>query len=350
MRNKRVLLLGNIKEDSSRSMKIYLNYLKRILPSVNVFEPSCGKVPVKVYKNFIYPFIIPKGYDIYHIIDHSYGHLARFLPKEKIVVTCHDLIPIILKKNSSFRAKFSFKYYSSGMKRAKKIIAVSENTKNDLIHFMGINPRKISVSYPWEIKKENFRAKKDKTLFPKKFKILSIGRQYYKNFILTLQALKTLEREIDNFKILKVGNLSKEEKEYAKNNNLTNKIEVYEKPSFKELIKLYNSADVLSFPSLYEGFGVPPLEAMAAGLPVVVSNSASLPEVVGDAAIKVNPKSFEGLAKAIKKIKENPKLRKDLIKKGYANLKRFTKEIEKKQISAIYNSFEKNPPKSISLK
>ncbi len=100
---------------------------------------------------------------------------------------------------------------------------------------------------------------------------------------------------------------------------------------------LYNQAELFLFPSLYEGFGLPALESMACGTPVVTSNTSSLPEVVGEAAIKINPNNFEEITQAIIKILTREKLRKDLVAKGFRQIKRFSWERVGQETKALYD-------------
>jgi glycosyltransferase involved in cell wall biosynthesis len=107
-----------------------------------------------------------------------------------------------------------------------------------------------------------------------------------------------------------------------------------------ELAQYYSSAALLAYPSLYEGFGLPPLEAMASSCPVVTSNTSSLPEVVGDAAITVNPYDTDSLAEAMRRVLTDNKLRDDMIRKGLEQSKKFSWEKTAEQTLEIYNQVE----------
>lgn len=108
-----------------------------------------------------------------------------------------------------------------------------------------------------------------------------------------------------------------------------------------EIVSLMNAADIFVFPSLYEGFGLPPLEAMACGTPVVASNAGALPEVVGDAALLVNPENVEDIASAIERVLTNAKLREELIKRGFERVKRFSWEKTAIDTLRVYESVAK---------
>ena len=100
--------------------------------------------------------------------------------------------------------------------------------------------------------------------------------------------------------------------------------------------KFYNAADVLVFPSFYEGFGLPPLESMACGTPVITSNTSSLPEVVGDAGIMIDPYDVDTLAKSMYQILTNDELKNDMVKKGLERAKMFSWEQAAKETSKMY--------------
>lgn len=103
-----------------------------------------------------------------------------------------------------------------------------------------------------------------------------------------------------------------------------------------ELITLYSMADVFAFPSFFEGFGIPPLEAMACGAPVITSNTSSLPEVVGDAALLVDPNDIAALAQAIQTLLENEQLRSELVQKGYRQAQKYTWDISARRMLQVY--------------
>lgn len=107
------------------------------------------------------------------------------------------------------------------------------------------------------------------------------------------------------------------------------------------LTLLYNAADLFVYPSLYEGFGLPPLEAMACGTPVITSNTSSLPEVVGDAGVMIDPYDVDGLAKAMFEVLTNEGLREDMRKKGLKRAKLFSWEKTAKETLKIYEEVYK---------
>jgi glycosyltransferase involved in cell wall biosynthesis len=116
-----------------------------------------------------------------------------------------------------------------------------------------------------------------------------------------------------------------------------NKIKILGHISIKELVILYKNAELFLFPTLYEGFGLPPLEAMACGCPVVVSDKGSLPEVCGDAAVYVNPYDPQDIAEGVLKVLTDENLRRNLIQKGYQQVKKFSWEQTVKKFLEVLN-------------
>ena len=337
---KKVLLIGNLKNENSPSMHLYLEDLKKI-KGVDLIQPF-SKIPKSIFKLFIYPFKIPRNYSVYHIVDHSYSFLINFLPKEKTIITCHDLIPLKFKKNMSLKARLMFKIYLKGIKKAKKIIVISESTKKDLMSLLNIPERKIVViPIPCDLSKfkKLEKYKENNLLKDKSPLILSVGSSFYKNTLLILKSIKRLRKNYPKILLLKVGLFSKEERSYIKENSLFEFVMEFENVDQKKLNDLYNFSDILVFPSLYEGFGKPPLEAMKCGLPVITSNVSSLPEVVRNSAIKINPYSEKELSNSIKKIMVNGNFKNSLIEKGYKNVKRFSLNKILKQTEKIYKPF-----------
>jgi len=320
-------------------MHVYLEDIKKHLKSVDIFSPS-SKISPSIYKILFYPFVLPRGYGLYHIIDHSYGHLAFFLPKNKTVVTCHDIIPLKFKSLMGLRGRILFNLYIKGMKKAKKIITISKNTKKDLINILKIPSGKIKVLYYGfefpTIKKPNKKKLQRKLGFENKIVLMSVGNVFYKNTMLILQSIKELEKRYPNLLLVKIGGFSEEEERFIEKNGLKERVLVRKNLSQEEMSEQYYASDVLTFPSIYEGFGRPPLEAMACGIPVITSNVTSLPEVVGNAAIKINPFSLKEMKESLIKIIENKKFREDLINKGKKNVKRFNLKNHCKELEEIY--------------
>jgi glycosyltransferase involved in cell wall biosynthesis len=164
----------------------------------------------------------------------------------------------------------------------------------------------------------------------------------YKNIRTLLQAYSIYPELYEKFQLVIAGKQDPRREELysmARALHCGNSIVFTDLVPKEELFELYQHARLFVFPSLYEGFGLPPLEAMACGVPVIVSNSASLPEVVGDAAIQVDPLDVQALADAMRAVLTDQELREDLKHKGLQRSQLFSWETAAKQLLQIYESF-----------
>jgi glycosyltransferase involved in cell wall biosynthesis len=270
--------------------------------------------------------------------------------KTRTVVTIHDLgyeylpnyyhIPNFLYLNKS--TEWAVKW-------ANALIAVSEATRIDLINKMHCDSKKIFVVHEGvditKFKNQNSKIKKDFI-----FRKYGIGEKYIL-FVGTIQPRKNLERLIEAFSLVRksFGNLDLELIIIGKPGWMYEPILVAPKKygveeyvrflNFvpeEDLVLLYRYAQVFCLPSLFEGFGLPVLEAMASGCPVVVSDSSSLPEIVGDAGIHVDTLSYISIASGIKRILGNDTLRNSLIAKGRQRAREFTWEKTAKRTLAVF--------------
>jgi glycosyltransferase involved in cell wall biosynthesis len=218
-------------------------------------------------------------------------------------------------------------------RRATHLAAVSESTKRDLVELFGIGASKISVVYhgvgaefaPVPNAQEKVRAR------------LGLERPYVL-FVGTVQPRKNLPRLIEAFaRVVGEQGIEHElviagQKGWLAEESLRapQKFRVEQRVRFVDYVpedmlpSLYSAADALAYPSLYEGFGLPALEAMACGVPVLASKTSSLPEVAGDAAILVDPASVEAIAEGLAGILLDERLRADLREKGIARARSFT--------------------------
>jgi glycosyltransferase involved in cell wall biosynthesis len=295
---------------------------------------------------------------ILHLPNQHFGRFGFFL-KKSFIITCHDLLKYFdLKRKGVFfqkptiRGKVYLTMDFAGMKKAKKIIAISAHTKRDLMSYLGIPEEKISVIYQG-INHEIFKPPK---IVQRKIDspyILYVGtevpRKNFKGVLNSFQKLKE-KREFRNLKLVKVGNASSgwsHEKYRNISLNLIRSLYLENEVVFtgfldkKELAFYYAGAECLVFPSFYEGFGFPVLEAMACGCPVVASNVSSLPEVVGDAGLLVNPHDHNAIAAAIESILSNESLKKSLKKAGLERAKLFSWRKTAETTLHIYQEIER---------
>ena len=244
--------------------------------------------------------------------------------KAKSFTIIYDLIPWLYPETLPGKIiKTHRKRMAWVKKEAGIIIAISESTKKDLVKVIGFNEEKITVAYPGLDKNKFYPQSKDKIAqVMKKYQlgnyILGLGTQEpRKNFPKIINAFKNLESDLELAIVGKYG--------WGKEiGNSNKKIKFLGYVPDEDLAPLYSGASVFVYPSLYEGFGMPIVEAQACGCPVITSNTSSMPEAAGQGAILINPQKTAEITQAIQKITLNQNLRKKLVKDGAKNARRFS--------------------------
>ncbi|MEO1432504.1 MAG: glycosyltransferase family 1 protein [Cyanobacteria bacterium J06633_8] len=245
------------------------------------------------------------------------------------IITVHDLIPVIWKDDFKITSTLWKYIYIPTINNATAVITVSENTKKDILNFCNISSDKVFVV------PNGFSAFEDSqetavTSVVKPY-ILCVCSVHYphKNLIKLIESYHSISSSFPH-KLVIVGRtvprFTPEIKSKISVLGLSEKIVLLENLSNKELAGIYKNADLFVYPSIYEGFGIPPLEAMFHGTPVVASNATSMPEVCGDAVLYFNPQSVESIAEGITKSLSNFELRQKLILAGRERLKKFSWE------------------------
>ena len=265
-------------------------------------------------------------------------HNVRQVPtlfkfKQKYVITVHDITPLLFPYQYRKEVYLINKLMlPRTLRMADKIISVSYHTKRDLIKYLKIPKDKIEVIYHGVDEDYKPLPEKEVEMIKKKYNIttpfiLYVGSlKPLKNIPTLIKAYYKLRKQGLEYKLVITG---KKRWKYREIFKLINKLNLQKDVIFtgyvprEDLPALYNAADLFVSPSLYEGFGLPPLEAMACGTPVITSNTSSLPEVVGDAGIMVDPYDVDGLAKAMYEVLTNDGLREELRKRGLKRAKLF---------------------------
>ncbi len=279
-------------------------------------------------------------------------HWTDFIPpfyyRRPSVITVHDLHFLLYPH---FLTRDSAKYYGlidRAVRRADHIIAVSKATKQDLIRLTGTPRKKITVIYEaaesiyFPIQnQEALERIRHKHHLPEKY-ILFVGTIEPRKNLKTL--IRAYQMLIANYKIDvdlaiagKPGWLYDDVHQLVQELSLQERVHFLGRVSTADLPLLYNAAQMFTLPSFYEGFGLPPLEAMACGIPVIVSDTSSMPEVVGDAALRVEPEDTEGFAVAMHRLMTEQDLRQDMIAKGQKRVKAFSWERAAQETLAVYH-------------
>ncbi|MDO8505097.1 MAG: glycosyltransferase family 1 protein [bacterium] len=262
------------------------------------------------------------------------------LPSEtKLVAVAHDLSFEHFPEFFSWKSRMWHKALNPRtlFTRADYVIAVSEHTKEDVAETYGIGEYKISVIYPGVNVEATFRSPQWRP--EDRRYILYFGAlEPRKNIIGIIEAFERLKPR----EMLVLAGLStsytKELKKRIAQSRLHDRIILKENPTEEEKTKLYAGAHVFVYPSYYEGFGFPPLEAMAAGVPVVASSVSSVSEICGDAALLVSPWSVQEIKDGMKILIEDEEMRKTYITAGYARVKEFSWEQSARKVKDIFHS------------
>lgn len=321
-----VALLYRMKADGRNSIEGVFSPLDT-LPNLNRMELPCDlNSIISVFKLMWFALQI-KEKNIHITGDVHY--MAIFLFWKNIIVTVHDCNHY--EDLTGVRKKLlGIVWYTLPLLMAHKVTVISPFAKEQLCSYFNFDYTKIMVIpnsfHP--IKKDTNIKKQDK------FTILSIGSNHIKNRKRLIEAIK----DLSHVQLSIIGKLSIELTRLLENYNIA-----YENHYFisrQELETYYNSADVLFFASIKEGFGLPILEAQSCGLPVLTSNTASMPYVAGDGACFVNPYSTEEIKKAVLKIKNDSKYCQEIVDKGFLNIKRFKEKIFVQSYLTLYRNLK----------
>lgn len=338
----------NIKSANIRAKRKFLPLRKEKL-----FRFFYNKIGIYNYKN-IYHEKIWRNAEVFHSFYHPINDEIQKYSHLKKVITIHDLIPILFPElhfTSDLIKKIVASIGNDGY-----VICVSENTKKDLLNYApNIKPDHVFVSLLAASEKlfyvcnneEKYKDIKKKYNLPEKY-FLSVG---------TLEPRKNVDHVIRTFlKVIKENNISdlslvlvgakgwdfdKIFDEYTNAKELKDKIIITGRVPDEDLASLYSHANSFYYLSLYEGFGLPPLEAMQCGVATVTSNVSSLPEVVGDGGIMLNPKDEAALGKTMLNLYQDENLRQYYSQKGLEQSQKFSWEKSAERHVEIYNEIIK---------
>ncbi len=279
------------------------------------------------------------------------------------VITIHDVIPLVFPKQFPFgiRGKINLFYQKKALNKCKYIITDSENSKNDIVKYLSIGKEKVKVillaaeeKYKVLSDADLIRVK-NKLKLPQRY-ILYVGDvNFTKNIPFLIEGFAKLkeEQKYQDLKLVLVGqaflkkvdNIDHPELASLKNvnnlisaNNLENEVVRLGFIDSNDLVGIYNLAKLYIQPSLYEGFGIPVLEAMKCGTPVLSSKTSSLPEVGGDAAVYFNPENQQEFIRFLKELLDDSSLRRKISSKGIIHSNKFSWEKVAKETINVYEN------------
>jgi glycosyltransferase involved in cell wall biosynthesis len=359
-------VLHNYADDRQPSMRLYADRLGDALlqqgvavtrlrpPAIVPAEwqarsPTWAKLDIQFGRFAVYPRLVRAlDADVVHIIDHGQAYLLDSIDPRRTVVTCHDVILLALAHGRIGSApvppialqilNFSLEH----MKRAAAIVADSESTKRDLVSFIGLPAERIAViapglNQPFSPDPARGAETRRRLGLGDGPLVLHIGRTFYKNISGVLRVIAGLRAQGIPAKLVRTGRpLSGVERQLAERLGLLDAVIELRGVADEQLPALYNAVDLLLFPSLYEGFGWPPLEAMASGTPVVCSRAGSLGDVVGDAALTADPENVEALTWHAATVLGDETLRRSLVERGLVHVQQFSWARTAQQLMAVY--------------
>jgi len=274
---------------------------------------------------------------------HSPHYNMPWLLASRTIVTVHDMIHLKFPEfwPSRFARAYAHFFFHRVIPNARAVLTVSENTKRDLMEVLSIPENRITVTYPAV---DHVRFSANPPTDEREFDRLGLPRDYLL-YVGNLKEFKNVPRLVEAYRQVRARRPDCPELVLAGRNFIPGfDREIRRTPGIRwigdlrrdTLPALYRHALFFIFPSLYEGFGLPPLEAMASGTPVLCSNRASLPEVVGQAALMIDPDTTEELAAAMERLIQDSALRKELSIKGTARAALFSWDRMARQTLEVY--------------
>ncbi len=327
-------------EISRELKKIYGSHIKFVSP-YNISHPALaeeleveiiGKNKGVIWEQFDLPKYLKRHNNPLLL---NLANTAPILYSNQIV-TLHDIAYERFPQTFDWKFKALYRFMIPKiLKNSKHILTVSQFSKKEITGFYNIDENNISVVYNSINSQFRSISKNNKEKY-----ILAVSSiNYRKNFVRLIKAFNKLENQ--KTKLYLVGGIDK----YFTDIEISQDIESNPDIEFKgriddiELIQLYSNALFFIYPSLYEGFGIPPIEAQACGCPVIVSNVASLSEVCGDSVLYCNPYDIDDIKAKMELLLNSENLRQELISKGFENIKRFGWQKSAKQIGEILEKY-----------
>jgi glycosyltransferase involved in cell wall biosynthesis len=323
------------KEFAKRGIKIYTcvpNNLRVVFEkdfsNIPNIEPIFVDYEKFSIKGFFKQSEILKKFEKEVIFFYPHVNLPYYIPKN-VVITIHDLIPLthFWDRNEIKRKIFIF-YLKRALKHSTRVVAISNTVAKELKqNFKGID-KKIEIIYEFIDDKFIKQNQIYDRIVDKPYLLFVGNRKKHKNLSLLVKAFAIIKEKIPHYLVI-AGGKDKEKDEVdvlVEKLNIKERIIQFIKPSDEVIICLYKFADLFVFPSLFEGFGLPPLEAVSLGCPVILSDIPILREIFGEAGFYFNPYSEEDLAKAILTVISDEKLRSELLEKQKERLKMFDKD------------------------
>lgn len=349
-----VFILQELKRiDKKNQYLLYLRgYNKKLLDFLSDYEIRQYNLPVPFWQLRVLIDMVK------HKVNLVFCPCTYLLPAMNFfinsVVVVYDIVAFLPEARKYHINKVRWKELLTlklAIKNSKKVISISNNTKNDIVKYFGTKKSKIKTVYlssknNFFKKYNNYRNDKILEKYGIKNKyILYVGTiEPRKNVKRLIQAFAAIRNKKKEFKLVIVG---KKGWHYDDVFRVVKKLKIETDVIFagyvpdEDLPYFYYNSECFVYPSLYEGFGIPILEAMSCGIPVITSKNSSLPEVAADASIYVDPYDIGSITAAINRILFDEVLKKKFIKKGFLNIRRFSVEKTISNLLEVFNEFDK---------
>src|SRR6266545_980921 len=347
---------GNKTESSSDIGKVYARWWTQPVDPSRVVLPGPLHGPQQwAARYYFYPWRVKreaKRSDLVHVLDHSYAHMIETAGRRPVVVTVHDLMPVVVLRSPTggggwregVRNRF-LRQALKALRQADAYIVGTQWLKFELATWLGsdknisVVPFGVDRAFYGESTVARERGRRDWRIPEDAFVVLHVGSTVdRKNVPLVIQTVARLRQQTDTYLLQVGGHFSAEQEQLIDKLDLRRAVRSIASADETALRRAYRTADVLLFPSLYEGFGFPVLEAFASGLPVVTSGAGGLKEVAGGAAVVVEGRDPAAYLQALEGL-DDEDFREELIQKGWARARRYTWQGTAEQTAGVYQRF-----------
>ncbi len=333
---------GSAADQRSDRRKAFVRWWTQPVDPSRVILPGPFHGPQQwAARYYFYPWRVKreaKRVDLVHVLDHSYAHMIEPAGRRPVVVTVHDLMPVVVLRSPTgvggWREGVRNRFLRQALKAlrlADSYIVGTEWLKRELATWLGdeknihVVPFGVDRAFFGESAVARERGRREWRIPEDAFVVLHVGSTVdRKNVPLVIQTVARLRQQTDAYLLQVGGRLTPEQEQLIDRLDLRSVVRSVASADETGLRRAYRTADVLLFPSLYEGFGFPVLEAFASGLPVVTSGAGGLKEVAADAAIVVEGRDPGGYVEALERLSEDSDEREEMIQRGWARARQFT--------------------------
>jgi len=344
---------GSAAEQRSDRRKAFVRWWTQPVDPSRVILPGPFHGPQQwAARYYFYPWRVKreaKRVDLVHVLDHSYAHMIETAGRRPVVVTVHDLMPVVVLRSpqdgwrEGVRNRF-LKQALKALRQADSYIVGTDWLKKELATWLG-NDKNIHV-VPFGVDRAFFgestvareRGRRDWRIPEEAFVVLHVGSTVdRKNVPLVIQTVARLRQQTEAYLLQVGGRFTAEQEQLIDRLDMRSAVRSIASADETALRRAYRTADVLLFPSLYEGFGFPVLEAFASGLPVVTSGAGGLKEVSGGAAVVIEGRDPADYVHALEKLDDLDE-REELIQRGWARARQFTWQKTAQMTAEVYKN------------